>query len=846
MSTVSGRSMARLVLRASFPLAAFLFLAISLIAPTPACAVVVRGVVTDALGQPIPGARVQLIQGPRPVAIAIAGLDGSFEIRSTLAGRFTLLTSAPAFYPGIGQDFYGGSTDQIAQNVVLETDSVREEVTVTATSLPTPLQQSSSAVTLIPESDLATSIGVVNALRQSPGVAVVQTGQYGGLTSLFVRGGNSDANKVLIDGIPAEDVGGIFDYGTVSSTGLAGVELYRGPDSVLYGSDAASSTVAFTTPRGIASKPQIDYTGDAGNFHSYRNEVTLSGTHQRIDYLAGFSRFSTSNALPMDEFNSATAVANLGYALTANTQARFTIRNGDSAEGVPGPWDFQGESAAAKQSDQDLYSGLTLQNRLEDGWHNLVRYGIARKREQYTTFYPVGTPVTFNYGAVPCNDPGSYCFTDYFGKVVTIRGGNGTSATGQAPVSYGCYDYPKTDCFPQPSYSDSNRDDLNYQSDYVFPHRIAALFGFRYENERGSYIYNTYGDNWKDQRTNFEYTLQFSGDILGRVFYSVGGAVEKNHIYGVTGTPRLGLSYFPVRPGTGYLHGTKLRFNIATGVQEPSIAADFYSLYTQLEELGEGATIKADGITPLRELRTRTLDTGIDQNIIGQKLVLKAGYYHNAFSHQIEGVSSGILQKDFGFPSNISSVSYADVTSLAFHAQGLESELQYQPFSRLFLRAGYTYLNAKVDQSFNSSALSILPGGYPETNPAYPNTPIGDSPFIGERPFRRPPNTGFFAAQYTGTKLTAALKGAFASRSDDSTYLDYSDINGGNSLMLPNRDLDFGYCKLDANLTYAIRPRVTAFTELDNLLSQQHIGPIGYPGLPFTIRAGLKLRIGGD
>jgi iron complex outermembrane receptor protein/vitamin B12 transporter len=95
-------------------------------------------------------------------------------------------------------------------------------------------------------------------------------------------------------------------------------------------------------------------------------------------------------------------------------------------------------------------------------------------------------------------------------------------------------------------------------------------------------------------------------------------------------------------------------------------------------------------------------------------------------------------------------------------------------------------------------------------------------------------------------KLTAALKGAFASRSDDSTYLDYSDINGGNSLMLPNRDLDFGYCKLDANLTYAVRPRVTAFTELDNLLSQQHIGPIGYPGLPFTIRAGLKLRIGGD
>ena len=188
----------------------------------------------------------------------------------------------------------------------------------------------------------------------------------------------------------------------------------------------------------------------------------------------------------------------------------------------------------------------------------------------------------------------------------------------------------------------------------------------------------------------------------------------------------------------------------------------------------------------------------------------------------------------------------ADLNSLAFRAQGLESELQYQPFSRLFLRAGYTYLDAKVEQSFSSDALSLLPGGYPGTNPTFPKIPIGDSPFIGSRPFRRPPNTGFFAVQYSGTRFTAALKGAFASRSDDSTFLDYSDINGGNSLWLPNRDLDFGYAKLDANFMYVIKRRVTVFTELDNLLSQQHIGPIGYPALPFTVRAGLKFRIGGE
>ena len=145
MSIVFGRALAASLLRASSTLVAFLLLAAQIcIFVSTANAVVVRGVVTDALGRPVPGARIQLIQGPKPVAIAIAGVDGSYEIQSTLSGRFVLLTSALTFYPGIGQNFYGGSTDQVTQNIVLEADSLHEEITVTATGLPTPVQQSSS------------------------------------------------------------------------------------------------------------------------------------------------------------------------------------------------------------------------------------------------------------------------------------------------------------------------------------------------------------------------------------------------------------------------------------------------------------------------------------------------------------------------------------------------------------------------------------------------------------------------------------------------------------------------------------------------------------------------------
>ena len=838
MSAISGRLPAVFLLRGSalrrlLTLAAFLLLTHFLAAP--ARAIVVRGVVTDPLGHAVRGARIQLLEGKRAVAIGISGADGSYEIRSTEAGRFVLLTSSVQFYPGVSADFYGGATDEITQNIVLEATSMHEDVTVIATGLPTPVEQTSAAVTLIPQTDLTTLVGVADAMRESPGVDVVQTGQAGGVTSLFVRGGNSAANQVLIDGIPADDVGGSFDFGTVSTTGLTGVDLYRGPNSALYGADAGASVVNLATPRGSSTKPVVNYSGDAGNFHTYRNEVSLSGAHKRFDYYTAFSRFNTSNALPQDEYHSTTAVANLGFSLTANTLARFTIRNADSATGLPGAHDFYGISASGKQGDQDLYSGATLENTLGSGWHNLVHYGIARKREQAEQFANVGTPITFNFGTVPCAAPTADCFTEYFGNVVTIRGANGYTATGQAS-----FFVPTED-------QDSNRDELYYQSDISFGPYLSALFGFRYENERGSYVEPPpYPEEEKVQRTNFEYTLQLQGEVKSRLFYSAGGGVEKNHLYGITGTPRFGLSYAPVRPAPKWFHGTLLRANAATGVQEPTLAIQYFSLYTLLQQAGDTADIAKYHIMQPGPQDSRTYDAGVDQNIRGEKLVLKLDYYHNSFNHQIEGVDLGALEQVFGYaPSVVNNLFQSPyLNSLAFRAQGAEAEIEYRPFARLFVRGGYTYLDAVVTQSFSSDAYS---NGTASNNPNLPGIPIGaEGPLIGARPFRRPPHTGFFAVQYTGSRLSAAFKGALASRSDDSTYLDGFDPNFGNTLVLPNRDLDFGYARLDANLMFAIQKRVTVFTQLDNLLSQQHIGPIGYPSLPFMVRAGLKIRIGGD
>ena len=129
------------------------------------------------------------------------------------------------------------------------------------------------------------------------------------------------------------------------------------------------------------------------------------------------------------------------------------------------------------------------------------------------------------------------------------------------------------------------------------------------------------------------------------------------------------------------------------------------------------------------------------------------------------------------------------------------------------------------------------------TEPTYNGIPIGTyNPLVGARPFRRAPHTGYFTATYAAKRFTGVFSSAFASRSDDSTYL--TDANYGTTMLLPNRNLDYGYAKLDLGQSFEIFSWMDYYTQAENLLNNQHIAPIGFPSLPFTIRTGFRLRWG--
>jgi iron complex outermembrane receptor protein/vitamin B12 transporter len=803
-----------------------------------ACAAVctaasIRGVVTDPSGAKVTGATVSVLSNGKVIATAVSTADGSFQVLTGTPGRLFLVVSAKSFRQIETPGFYAGPLDNIERNVVLEPEWVRESIVVTATGTPTPQAQTSAATSVLGPLDLDLRSDLVSDLRLMPGTFVVQSGQMGAVTSLFVRGGDSTSNKVMIDGVYAGDLGGGFDFGPLSITAVEKAEVYRGPNSSLYGADASSGVVSLTTPHGTTSFPSLLFHGDAGNFNTSREELEAAGAHNKLDYLGAFSWLQTGNDLPNDEYHVATTAANLGWQLSGNTQIRATLHYGVDGTGVPNAWDFYHVADSATQKDQDFFFSGSIDNQTTPDFHQSVRYGATRKREQYNLWQQSGSGTFDAYG-------------DSFGYPVTITGANGYSVTG--PV---LLDYAGT--YPQGHQIVSNRDQLVYQADYRFTPHIIATAGFHYEDERGAAPNSTYLT--PVERSNYDYLAAVHGDFKSRFFYTLGGSLERYSLFGTQTSPRAGLSYYALRPRKGIFSGTRVLFNFGDAVREPSLTDQFYSLYNFLETNGGQSTIQQLGISPLQAPSTRTYEGGVEQAFFGERLMFRTSFFHNEFGRQIEYVGLDLIpqllpnltpaqQNQLAQFLQANGAYEQSLNTEAYRGLGVETTVEGGIGRNIFLRGGYTYLDAVVQRSFANDDVALL--GPVPTYGGIPNgIPIGeDSPLQGARPFRRAPHTGFFTATYSTRKLTGLLSTAFASRSDDSDFLAGYDLNGGNSLLLPNRNLDYGYAKIDLGASYQLLNWVGIYGQTENLTNNQHIAPIGYPALPATIRLGLKLQWG--
>jgi vitamin B12 transporter len=234
------------------------------------------------------------------------------------------------------------------------------EVVVTATRYPVAPESVSATLTVL-HGDEIRSQGlrfVGDALRQIPGVQVVQGGGFGAATSLFMRGGESDYTKVLIDGVPVNDPGGAFDFGSLTTDNIDRIEILRGPASVLYGSDAMTGVVQIITRRGTGPAA-IDASVDAGNYGTVRWGGSARGGTDGVGWSASLSRLTTDGIYSFNnQYRNTVASALLQARAGPTTQASLAVRYQDGEFHFP--TDFTGAPVDSNQFNTQRMTTISL------------------------------------------------------------------------------------------------------------------------------------------------------------------------------------------------------------------------------------------------------------------------------------------------------------------------------------------------------------------------------------------------------------------------------------------------------------------------------------------------------
>ena len=313
-----------------------------LVLPTVAqtqTAATLAGAITDPRGASIAGAQISVEQIPsagEPVR-TVSGGDGRFSL--TLApGRYRVTISRDSFAQVV-QEITMAPGETREWNVRMTLEPLSSKVVVTAQTLPLDAESSPAPVTILTRQDIERRIAtsLPDLLATQPGFSLGRTGPEGGQTSLFLDGGNSNYTKVLVDGAPVNQPGGLIDFSNFTLDNIEKIEVVHGAESALYGSDAMAGVIQIFTRRGTTRIPELTAFGEGGNFATGRGGAELSGLLGRFDYSAAASDIETSGQGPNDAFRNRTVSGNFGWRFTDTARASLALRDNVSAAGTPGP-----------------------------------------------------------------------------------------------------------------------------------------------------------------------------------------------------------------------------------------------------------------------------------------------------------------------------------------------------------------------------------------------------------------------------------------------------------------------------------------------------------------------------
>jgi vitamin B12 transporter len=465
-------------------------------------------------------------------------------------------------------------------------ETLKYHIVVTATRTQQPKLELGSSTTLIPFQQLkkAGKTTVVEALAAVPGLDVVQNGGVGKTADVFIRGANSEHTLVMVDGIEVNDPmspGRTFDFAHLGLDNIDRIEIVRGPQGTLYGSDAMGGVINIITKKG-EGKPGFYLSAEAGSYSSFRESAGVSGGTKTVNYSFAVSRFDSKGFsasaekygnTEKDGYGNTSFSGRLGFKPAENLDIYFIGRYTDMSSDLD---NFEGlggdDPNYVMDSQQFLFAANAVLSLMKGKWEQRLGMSYNNIRRDLNNDIDDLHPLDSSTGV-------------YKGKIFKV----------------------------------------DWQHNiYVFPANTLTA-GIEYEREEGESQYS-WESMWgpgqslfpgESARTTGIY-LQDNIKIKDSFFMTLGVRFDDHSRFGTETTYR-------VAPAVLLKSGTKIKATYGTGFKAPSL----YQLFAPATDWGPL------GNENLEPEKSKGWDVGIEQYLFADRLTLSVTYFRNDFADLI-------------------------------------------------------------------------------------------------------------------------------------------------------------------------------------------------------------------
>lgn len=454
------------------------------------------------------------------------------------------------------------------------------DVVVSATKISTPSLELANSVTVIDSNKINQSnkISLVDLLNEVPGLSITQSGGAGKLSYVYLRGGNSNHTLVLIDGVEINtpsDPSNAYDLANILTDDIQRIEILRGPQSILYGSDAISGVINIFTKKGN-SKPTLHLNADGGSLNSFRGNTSLLGSYKSFDYKFNYSHYQTDGISAAnekdgnsekDKFRENFYSTRLGYSFSDDFYIDYLINFTDAKSDLDQTGGKGGDDPNYIGKSEEFLSRIKADLKLLNGfWEQSFSFSFLRNLRKYNDDTDILHPTTSSQAL-------------YDGNRIKTEWQN----------------------------------ILNINKDNI------VLIGMEYEEERAKSSYfsesefGPYSSVFDKQKTSiYGIYLQDQFKINNKFFTSVGVRYDHHQKFGSQFTYRIAPAFFI------YQTNTKIKVTIGNAFKAPSLYYLFDPTY---------------GNPNLNPEKNIGWDFGFEQFIHNDLLVIGVTYFSNDFKN---------------------------------------------------------------------------------------------------------------------------------------------------------------------------------------------------------------------